>query len=290
MLAHSKFDIHITGDGSGWDRVLPLLPHVWSLRKSYFDFSSLESTRGFDYVAQHTCYPIVGIPDGVMYQHVTGNPSGSNTTTTDNCIAHAIITYYFLLLAGIRAHDRILERAEIHENTIISLYGDDSFDSLNSKFFTCFGETPEETKEGLHSVYDLAYNSFGVIVKATQFAYVTGKPIGLEFLGSTSIYANGYYYPRPRLGKMCTSITQAMSHKTHVQLVSTICSLYDLVAPIPDSDCQRVAASLERFASFALNQRLTDGVTLSDISRLTIVASRDRRPSLSLLTGYEVSH
>jgi len=288
FLAHAVFDIHLTGDGSGWDRVIPLLPYVWALREEFLMLD--ESTKPyFRYVAQNTCFPIVGIPDGTMYQRSIGNVSGSDSTTTDNTIAHIIVTYFFLILAAIRAGKAIPSRASLLENSRVSLYGDDSFDSLNSQFFAIPGESPEETRAGITEAYNLAYNSFGIVVKPTQFSYVTGKPHGLEFLGSTSLYQNGSYYPVPRLAKLCTSMTQTMCAKTHLQLCSTIFSLYDLTAPIPDPDCQRVAKALSDYASFVIQRRWTDGVSPADMDRLIQVSLHNSKPSIDLLTGYEGS-
>lgn len=285
--AHAERDIHITGDGSGWDRVLPLLPEVWSMRRFFFDDLPPEVDSLFDYVSSNTCYPLVGLPDGSVYQRITGNCSGSNSTTTDNCIAHTIITYFFILLLGFRAHGRFISRDEIHQHTTISLYGDDSFDSLDSHFFSIPGEDVETTKTEITRYYMYSYMSFGVVVKMAQFNYVVGKPDGLEFLGSTSLLSDGYYYPLPRLAKLCTSITQALSPKNHKQLVATIIALFDLTSPVPDPDCYKVSGYLSRFAAYVLQNNLVDDVSLTERDRIFYISKMDRTHSVALLTGHE---
>lgn len=283
---HARFGMHLTGDGSGWDRVLPLLPSVWALRKSYMNFPNSEAEAHFDYVAENTCKPIVGLPDGSLYRRVTGNCSGSNSTTTDNCIAHTTITYMFVLMLGQRLFGRTLSMSEIHTHTAMSLYGDDSFDSLDEKFF-CPGQDGSTIKEEVTDTFIRAYISYGVTVKLSQFNFVLGPPTGIEFLGSTSLLKDGYYYPVPRLSKLCTSITQAMKPKSAQQLATTLFALYDLVSPIPDSGCQEVARSLEEYARFCLERGYLDGLESSDLFAVYRVIARNRVSSLRLLTGDE---
>lgn len=286
MKAHEKFDVHLTGDGSGWDRVIPLLPEVWSLRKHYL-YMTIDLEPMFDYVATNTVTPLVGLPDGSVYQRVTGNNSGSNTTTTDNCIAHTIISYMFYLMLGWRRYGRWLTYAEIHDFGMASLYGDDSLASLHSKCYFFDYEDEPEIRRIAEIYFRQAYISYAVVIKSTQFNLVLGKPNGLEFLGSTSLLSDGYYHAVPRIGKLCTSITQSLKDKSPTQLVSSVLAMYELTSTVPEENCVLVRQALQRYGSYLISHNKVEGVDLSLLYKLQQVAEDDNSDVVKLVTGWE---
>jgi len=256
------------------------------LRKHYL-YMTIDLEPMFDYVATNTVTPLVGLPDGSVYQRVTGNNSGSNTTTTDNCIAHTIITYMFYLMLGWRRYGRWLTYAEIHDFGMASLYGDDSLASLHSKYYFFDYEGESEIRSIAESYFRQAYISYAVVIKSTQFNLVLGKPNGLEFLGSTSLLSDGYYHAVPRIGKLCTSITQSLKDKSPMQLVSSVLAMYELTSTVPDEECILVRQALQRYGSYLISHGKVEGVDLSLLYKLQQVAEDDNSDVVKLVTGWE---
>lgn len=287
---HERFDLHITGDGSGWDRAIPLIKDSWEIRRSHFDDikDNREFAEYFDYVAVNTYNPMCGLPDGNIYRRKTGNASGSNSTTSDNCMAHTRIAYLFLLMLYWRQHRAIAAQGELHEHTAISLYGDDSLDSLESGFFN-LNPKDEETLDILRETFKAAYGAYGVLVKEAQFHLKVGKPAGLEFLGSTAIYHRGIYYPKPRLEKLTTSITRCLVKKTPQQMAASLTALYSLVAPVPDRDCQDVRSALVRYVRYLNGTGLfsTEGVSAEEYMGIQEVCLDNPKGAEQLMLGFE---
>jgi len=75
-------------DVSGWDRGLPLLQTVYSLRNKFLpeEWESLSA-----WVAKHTIHSHMQHFDGFIFEKHVGNNSGSGNTTADNIIAHMFI-------------------------------------------------------------------------------------------------------------------------------------------------------------------------------------------------------
>lgn len=286
MKAHGKFTLHATGDGSGWDRVISLF-RAWLIRHEMLDMTE-QAREHFFSVFLYSVFPYVGLPSGDVYRRFTGNCSGANTTTTDNILAHIELKYYHILLLGAYTHGRVLTYDEIMSNTLISIYGDDFFDSYNKEFFFPENDSEQELKETILRIMGEAYGDYGVGIKSTQAHFRMGTPEGLEFLGSTAVESKGTYYPASRLGKLCTSITHKLEKvKTVAQVADSIRALYELVAIVPNSENRKVAEALVGFAGFMYGHKDRSILTPETQNTLYKISQGETRWVRSLVTGYE---
>jgi len=286
---HNEFDIHFTVDISGFDRVVSLLPEVYEQRKYYlnigesFPFPNFE--RYVDYVIENTCRPYCCMPDGSIYRRQCGNGSGSNNTTVDNCWAHVMVTFYCFLKLGMKLFNRVLTYEEIIENVRVSLYGDDNLASLRRSFWYPEGFDEESFKADIRSFY----MDFNMKIKERAFVVSQGTVEGLEFLGSTAYYSKRHrmYFPRPRLGKLCTSITQVLDEKVEQGVANSVKAFYDIVSDIDLPEEQFVKNFLMEYAQFLISQDdFCNAVTAGDIHHLELIAS-GRLPIELLSRGHE---
>jgi hypothetical protein len=279
---HSKFDLHFTSDGSGWDRVFSLMPSVWDQR-AYF-LGDVAKSPAFQYVRDNIQSAYLCMPDGsLLHVNNVGNRSGSDTTTTDNCWGHTIIAFYLVLLIGWRKFGKILSYEEVLRYTKFSLYGDDNFGSLDNSIFRL-------TSDELKALVTEAYGDFGVRVKASQFFVQLGNDVsGLEFLGSTFFKANGHYYGLPRFGKLYTSLSRLLEKsKDKLPVCSCIASVYDIVADVPHTECEAFTSLLVGYATWLLDSDFSSGLSDECLNMLARVASRDS--NLFSLLGYEAQY
>jgi len=116
-----KFNIFVSYDVRGWDRVLPHLKDVYRLRNRYYD-NRVEWSRALEYVTENHCRSYLLLPLGDIVRRRCGNNSGSGNTTPDNIIAHMLILSYTLL--KIYKDERILDVVPAY------LFGDDNVMSL----------------------------------------------------------------------------------------------------------------------------------------------------------------
>lgn len=291
---HAQFLYHKTRDISGYDRTQPFMMDIWDMRERWMKCQ----VRGgppavwpdsfqaaFDQVRLEVCRPWIFLPDGSVYERQCGNPSGSDTTTTDNTIGHTIGEFYSILCYRYEMDEHVLSYEEILEHTAISLYGDDELGSCNLP--ELFG--PYATMEGWRDSDIESFASLGMVVKEKAVEWREGEPKGLEFLGSRSMLVDGYYLPLPRLGKLCTSVVFCVhgKQKTAQQLFSTIMAINDLVGDIPDADCREVWTELREFATFVLRHTIMDDLPEGMREYLTRVASGDLALVRSTRLGWE---
>lgn len=295
MKFHAFMERHSTGDASGYDRVLAVMYYVWRLREEWLRYKCMDGPEifypdafweDFYQVRDEVCAPYCVMPDGTILQRLCGNPSGSDTTTTDNTIGHALIKFYQFLLAGWYLLGRKLEYEEIIEHILASLYGDDDFTSHDGPDF--FG--PDYTDERWKEIAKEAYEDFGMTIKSSAWAQVVGDPIGMEFLGSECLKKGAFFYPKPRLSKLCASAVMCVKgkQKTPIQLFSTVRALWELTKGVPDPDCEAAATELESFADWLLREpEIVESLPIQCIQQLQEVAGGHLDKVNSLRFGWE---
>lgn len=290
MKAHNRFNLHFTTDGTGWDRVLSVMRKIYDQRKDFFDqniFIDPKCVEYFNFVAENTCAPFCALPDGRIVQRFCGNGSGSNNTTTDNCWAHLMMVFYITITLYADSHDGVFPEYEfLIKNNLFSLYGDDNLGSLDSDAMC-----PNMSLEDFKTFITARYLEFGVVCKSSQFECQTGSVEGLEFLGSRAIWHPRYgcFVPRPRIGKLTTSITCRLEEKTPVAVANSIVAFYTLVGLVPKNEERIITAELRHYANFLLRiESFTENLDVSSINQLIRVSDGTLNLCSEVL-GYESS-
>jgi hypothetical protein len=236
LLAHAHTDNqseHEMGDISGWDRLFPLIPEVYDLRR---EFLMVDSTTKLDilemqeHVRRGLETQMICMPNGEIYAKKHGNPSGSGKTTTDNTIGHIIIRFHFWIRFFLKTTGKVPSYDTILRHVIESLYGDDYLSSVSAEIRALRAThfTPETYYDYVVAHYNL-YNK--MTIKKSAFK-MSADIADMEFLGSTFVFNRsvGYYCGEPRWSKCTTTLTKVLDAKTPSSIISTIVALYIISA------------------------------------------------------------
>jgi hypothetical protein len=214
-------------DCSGFDRRVNLTL-VYKVRNSL-----LVNIEGFEEmiesVTQNNIKPIVLLPNGYIVERQTGNDSGKNNTTVDNCIAHFIMMIYLFVKRCVELGIEP-KLSFIFSKAHLLIYSDDKIGGTDLE--TWGFESPAEFLEYERNVYE----EFGMECKPSS-QYSTLKAPGdridpnHSFLGSFASFneSANMYVPYPRFGKICSSIVQKYPEQDELirfmrALDLTICS------------------------------------------------------------------
>jgi hypothetical protein len=151
-------------DVVGWDRVLPCLPTVYSLRNRFHQFDET-AWRISQWVSENTMHTYLLQPDGRIFRKDIGNNSGSGNTTSDNILSHT----YILALTLLELYDGDEDKVQ---KACASLFGDDNIMSIPE---------PGEDKD-IKEVFTRIYGLFGLTFD--PFC-IQNTLEGCEFLGFT---------------------------------------------------------------------------------------------------------
>jgi hypothetical protein len=155
-------------DVEGWDRLLPLLPLVYELKKHVLERNmkiAFEPYRDVcDWTIENTVNSTILLPNGDLIQKAWGNNSGSGQTTEDNCLAHDLIKTFMAL---------VMER-ELKVDMDYVLYSDDAIDGISPG------------SEKFMPLKHKLYSQFYMGLKAGA-SVVTTSPHGAQFLGATAV-------------------------------------------------------------------------------------------------------
>lgn len=203
-------------------------------------------------------FPVQALHNGLVVRRPTGNNSGSNNTTTDNTLAHEIISTHGSLLA-LQEEDLLTDSA-----LTPSFQGRLSLGQLIDAWF-CFclfgddnmgGSMLDWSAEKFAQFWIEHYSRYGLVLKQKAVHFLRkppGSPFsGISFLGSTGVYENGCYVPYPRLGKSLFSLCCVMrSKEDDLDLITAkIEALWDIIAP-----CQRLSKLRECLVEYARHIR-----------------------------------
>ena len=226
--------VHMTSDVSGWDRLLPLLPEVYAIRKRLYGKMNELEELWHNNIADSLSAPYYATCEGDIFQRFCGNVSGSGKTTSDNTISHTIIKFYCFISLFYDKFFRMPSYEEITDYCVISVYGDDDLTTVY----------PDDWVDGGASVFKdrirELYQDFGLTIKEGAYK-VQSTLVGLEFLGSTFYKSHtGFYYGQPRYDKICSSVFQYLEKpksgeaycSTSMAVEYLICGLDDPVANI----------------------------------------------------------
>jgi hypothetical protein len=264
---------HKMCDISGWDRVMPVLPEVYRIRKRLFGNMNPNEEKYHDYCAQHISKPYCCLFNGQIIQRQTGNCSGSGKTTSDNTIGHIFIDFYVYITLFYEKHGRVPTFEEIVDTTVLSLYGDDDLSSF------CLDDwVPDHVldKESYYANrYSELYQLFGMTIKASAFLGQFDTIEGLEFLGATFRYdeVNQLYVGQPRWSKIATSICFLLEKdRDLVQRISIISAASSLCDFVPGETADYIRKFLRDYSRYILTKDLTS-VPSSNVVFLSSVAN-----------------
>lgn len=205
------------------------------------------------HVSYYTLNPVRLLWDGSVISQDHSNSSGQNNTATDNCILHDIIAKDLVLNCFYHVYGRFpIDFSEFKQSYVLGLYSDDKVLGLNFEIDTC------DFKE----IEVAVYLKYGMVIKETASKVIEHSPgqrfsvdDGIEFLGGTAVYvvdADGYL-PRPRVGKLMTSLTRRLNDEPDLSITeqyNKVYSIYELLLCV-DSE---IKISVCRYLLFLLDK------------------------------------
>lgn len=223
-------DIVSEDDVNGYDRSSWLEP-VYRIRNRFLNYSE-NLFLLVAYVTYYTVRSFVRCPDGVIRQRSTGNASGSNNTTPDNCILHVLITFrliiniYRLKLLRTPTFDECLKVA-----VSINIYSDDNTSGWRFPFELSLDEFKQAKID--------TYLQFGFTLKPTQhlLTRVVNKRLDPRhsFLGASFHFDEevNQYLPYPRVDKITSSLKYSVGKMPKEDLLVRTLALMALSVVIP---------------------------------------------------------
>jgi hypothetical protein len=173
------FKIFFKGDVSKFDSSVRrfMMTLIAELRKSV---SPPEAHDQLDFIYDTLSENLVVLPDGSVINW-NSQPSGSRTTTSDNCLAHLIILFY-MCVKRLTELNRELNLQNLYALAFFAIFSDDHVASTSDPLLSTF--------EYRKSVYDL----FGFDLKKED-DLVTTDLSELTFLGGKFVkHSNKYVY------------------------------------------------------------------------------------------------
>lgn len=199
------------------------------------------------YVSYYTLNPVRLWIDGELLLQDHSNSSGQNNTTTDNCLEHVIIKNDLALTCFYFVYGRYpLDYKEFRNSFRCGIYSDDKVFGLRYPMEVCdFIKIEREV-----------YLKYGMVIKETASHTIEHEPgtrfsesDAIEFLGGTAVWcdrADGYL-PRPRLGKLMTSLTRRLDDEPDLSILeqyNKVYSIYELLLCVPFEIKQSVCSYL----------------------------------------------
>ena len=235
-----RFEIVEEGDVSGWDREADL-SDCYEIRLENLQNQNQYSPLFKAYVVDNSVCPFIVCPDGVLRRKKTGNISGSNNTTSDNCIKHLIIKMRLVTKIYYDMYSCLPTLTEVMANHNFAIFSDDSLGGHN---ISEYGLTKEEFIEENRK----NYLEYGMVLKEKQ-VFVSenkpGKPIDPRhsFLGSYFHwdYLLDMYVPYPRVDKIASTlywVVKSNDIEAEIQKAAALCVLSAPVLPL-HQECVR---------------------------------------------------
>lgn len=223
FLNLSKYDMRWESDVSGWDRKLQIMRDVYKIKyhhmKPYLD---PETDKMFKYVEDAVCESIFLTHDGSLFQRQCGNPSGSGSTTEDNCVAHVIILFRLFSKIFYEYYGSMPTLEDILSNVDLGVFGDDNTGGCNAEFF---GLTRDSFKKHLIDNY-LFYS---LIVKESACKIEVGKnDCKVSFLGLRCLGYPTFDFI-PNINKLLSSITYASKKDSFLVVCVRALAIYRLL-------------------------------------------------------------
>jgi len=266
-------------DVSGYDKCA-ILKDVYELRNELLILPgdpalAAEYKKMLDYVTHYTLNPVRCFYDGSIVMQDHSNSSGQNNTTIDNSILHVIIVFNLIIQIYFDINKELPTYSQFLTHFELGVYSDDKTLGLKNLPITTEEYAIKEIK---------VYAEYGMVIKKSAskcFSHMPGtlftdeNPI--EFLGSNSHWSeiDDMYLPKPRLGKLCTTLCKKLVlQKKDISPLDQFSKLVMILALLVDVD-PLLKAAVETFIIFIMDehplqivefQNLLDTFDLKDIS------------------------
>lgn len=216
------------GDAVKWDSCLheKLFGVVKAVRFACWDGEGMSPEEWWarqDWYYENKVHSFILLPSGQIVQKHTGNPSGQESTTDDNCIMHTfILCYAWRLLFGRSLYDdRDLARFDI--------YADDHIWSVPAQFAKW---ADFETRRAI-------YAKFGVTLSKEK-DLVTNSVEGHTFLGPTARLQAGTWVPVfPRDKALCAVFQMERDYPLDIQIGRVLSIMVNVCFDRPAFDILR---------------------------------------------------
>lgn len=202
-------------DVKGWDRQLPIMRTVYSMRNKFIDSRYIELAW---FIAENTIQSLLLLPNGKIIHKIIGNNSGSGCTTADNIIAHCFIVCLTLLVLY-DGDEALVER------TVVELYGDDNASALPY--------TPKPKSE-IELVFREVYRLFGL--ELDPFVILDTLE-GVEFLGFKFKKVAAGWIPCYNQGRLVAGFCYNIEKREDIQVSITKAWMLTVMAAGGDRDC-----------------------------------------------------
>lgn len=246
-------------DVSGYDTDA-LLSIVYSIKNKYLMFPVNNGQYWLDimsHVTYYACNPVRLYPNGEITQSDHSNSSGQGCTTIDNSILHEVIIWYEAISLYLAVEGDYPLYEECRDIFNAAIYSDDKILGFKGKYAHHF--TDEEFSEFEIGIY----KDFGMTIKKSAskvFTHVSNTVFteedGMEFLGSTAVWDHRreIYIPKPRLGKLCSSLVYKLVHHDDADLeldqqFSKVIQIHSLMRACPEE----ITAPVISFLNFLEN-------------------------------------
>jgi hypothetical protein len=273
-----QFDFFDEGDCSGYDRLI-WLGKVYDRRNKYLRYQSHQYSL-VCYVYAFIVNTFIICPDGVIRMRQTGNISGGNNTTVDNCMAHLPILIRFICKMWLNSRFRRLPTfEEIFVNHRYAIYSDDAFGAHKLTYLGIDIDTFMRLKIE-------TYLEFGLVLKPKQTLLTWKLDSGRinpkhSFLGSYFYWdlKTEMYVPFPRLEKICSSLYYKEKGMENDLIIIRTLALMVLSAPE-----LWLYNEISRFLDFLLDTIIHASDVLPS-SYINLIEIARNRPEVWYITG-----
>lgn len=238
-LEMEEYDYHDEDDVTGYDRVISMVP-TYRMRTHFLSFPD-KFYLMYCYVVQFVLYAIVACPDGVLRKRLTGNISGSNSTTVNNSIAHLFILFRFIHKFWLIIVGRIPTLQEILFFHKYNIYSDDAFGGHKIRAILELSDRLISYDQAIVILKTLkveTYAEFGAILKPKQHFSSEGSGRlnqAHSFLGSSFHFDEllGMYVPYPRINKLASSLKYTLKPLNPVDQITKVFAITILAGTVP---------------------------------------------------------
>lgn len=220
MAPFDKFYHKAWWDVSKWDKRYPLKYYNYKMRERFLEMNRAEADL-FWKIAADEIIPTVLMPTGEVYNTLAGQCSGSDGTTTDNCVGHLMIIFYDIGKGFKEIHGEFPTLPVIMDNCAYKIYGDDVCNAY-SRFFKFLGD--KQRKATIYASFGMALD----IDDPLKYGSLTTME-GLQFLGFTVKEWHGTYVPYYSYDNVRDSTVLTLETETPKQQVIRFCALLELL-------------------------------------------------------------
>jgi len=222
----SRFRRKIMWDAVKWDRLVPMMREICSLRTTHLID---EDDPFLQWVVESLCESVVLLPNGDLVFKSWGNNSGSGTTTGDNILGMNLIIAHAIYRLYAKYALKIPTMKEILVEWFFGTFGDDVVGAFNFEY----GTSDQDILDMFTSTFDL----YGIKLDPIK---LTTDVEELDFLGFKFKLFEDHYIPKYDLGRLLASFYKDCEKTTLAGEFSKMVSLMLMSAGHGESTFDRI--------------------------------------------------